>query len=235
MQKTSMLVLGAVALSLSSSCGGGDSGGWGGNVLTCVAVEPTDEPTDQIDEYSAEVQRSSVRTAGPDEQLAPPSAFADCASQLTSVDLIDENGRHVWFAHGLEQYGEAVGVPALPTLTNASLTISTWSDLSSYTHVEVSENGQLLLALHDGNLAGADGLDVVAESAGLPEWKSCGTETVQRLRFNGEVSVDNGQSAALTIDGAPYTVTNLWTIDYDNWHCDDVPNGVEASWVAWRD
>jgi hypothetical protein len=120
-------------------------------------------------------------------------------------------------------------------LTNASLTISTWSDLSSYTHVEVSENGQLLLALHDGNLAGADGLDVVAESAGLPEWKSCGTETVQRLRFNGEVSVDNGQSAALTIDGAPYTVTNLWTIDYDNWHCDDVPNGVEASWIAWRD
>jgi hypothetical protein len=233
MQKTSMMLLGA-AVALSPSCGR-DSGDWGGDVVTCIAVEPTDEPTDQIDEYSAEVQRSSVRTAGPDELLAPPTAFADCARERESVDLIDENGRHVWFAYGAQQDGEAVDVPPLPTLTNASLRVSSSWGWVSYMHVEVSESGQLLLALQNGGLLGADGLDVVAESAGLPAWNSCGTETEQRLRFNGEVSVDNGTSAALTIDGAPYTVTNLWTIDYDNWQCEDVPNGVEASWIAWRD
>lgn len=230
-QKTSLVL--ATAVALSSSCGGG-SGGAGGNVLMCVAVEPGDALTDdppEVDEYSVSVHRSSVRTAGPNEQLTPPADF--CATSLSTVDLIDENGRHVWFGYGAEQYGEVVDVPALPPLTTASLDIGASWGWGSFTHVEVSENGQLVLALHDGDLMGADGLDVVAESAGLPQLNSCGTETEQRLRFN-DVAVDNGASASLDVDGASYTVTNLWSTSFDNWSCEDVPNGAHAAWMAWR-
>lgn len=237
--RAASLVVVATAV-VSSSCGGSDSGGYGGNTVLCVAVE-TDEnaPQGQFegDAYSTTIQRSSVRTAGPDEQLAPPADFCSGppVNSMVTNDLIDENGRHVWFAYGAEQFGEIVDVPPLPTLTNASLAVDSWWGWGSYTHVELSEDGQLLLALHDGELSGAEGLDVVAEGVELPKLYSCGTETLQRLRFNDEVSVDNAASAAIGIGGASYTVTNLWSISYDNWNCTDVPDGAQAAWMAWRD
>lgn len=221
----------ALVLSLSS-CGGGVAGA--GLIETCIAT--SDQQIDADEPYALEDASASaagLHVATADEALAPPAQFTACAADLSvNLDLVDDDGRHVWLALDAELDGADLLDGALFSgLRNASVEATRSRSWDVFDAVEIVVDNTLVFALHRSTDS-TRGIEVVAEDAGLPAFETCGTVTPQRLRFNDRLVLEQGSSGPLEIADGTYTAFNLGSVRYANRSCDDAIEGTVATWLV---
>lgn len=154
------------------------------------------------------------------------------------------DGRHLWVGASANAGAEElISADAFAGLELGSLLASSASGYTYFRSLQLhNDDGTPVIALSAGfgvDSGPGTGSIVVDEGSAtaLPSFVTCGPETTKSLDFTSDdgsvISLHNGDSGAVVVEGVDVVATNIWSADYST-NCEDGPSGFEATWVATR-
>lgn len=179
----------------------------------------------------------SARRASAAESLAPPAGRCATDAAGAVLELIAENGDHVWlsWSAALADGSNITPEPSIGETTVVRVEALGRAGIGGRGPTLLLEDDQGVLLAGEAEGAGSAPAGLVAGGgAGAPSFTSCGTVSELEL-LAGESHVENGASTTLERGSETLTLTNVGSFEFGHsGSCEDWPEGERRSWIAAR-